>query len=479
MRAAPNLILIVIIILSMVIGSSVLARGHEWGDDFAAYIMQGQSILNGKIQEFVERNTFTVFESSIQIGPVAYPWGYPLILTPALALKGVHPLALKIPGLLFFAGFLICLYLMTINHLTRTESLLLVSVFAFNPVLVKFLNQILSDIPFLFFIYLGLLWVAKRKAGIWNSIGLGVVIFLAFFIRTTGIILLASFLVYQALCFFRQKEGRREILINSVAVVISFLLLWIISSLIFPSGQGSYFEQLKGLTPKIFRENPSYYFSLFRMFFGSASAWTFVYYFLIVLFLIGLWKRRNEDQLLISFFVLYLVAMLFWPERQGIRFIFPLLPVFAYIAFHGVRTILNILPQQQQAMGSLVFSGCWLVMIGTFLFQSGSLAYANLQDGRQINGPFDPFSSDVYNYINEETPPDSIIVFFKPRAMRLFTNRDSVMIFDCDRLTIGDYIVISKKAENSQVPPNEINQCGLPLRNIFENQRFIIYELPK
>src|SRR5215510_13993749 len=105
MRDMRNPILIAIILLSLVISLSTFTRGHEWGDDFASYIMQAQSILNGNTDDFIERNTFTIFESSFQIGPVAYPWGYPLILTPAMLLKGVHPLTLKLPGLLFFTGF--------------------------------------------------------------------------------------------------------------------------------------------------------------------------------------------------------------------------------------------------------------------------------------------------------------------------------------------------------------------------------------
>src|SRR6185295_1239175 len=95
-------LLIVIVLLSVAIGSSTLTRGHEWGDDFASYIMQAQSIVNGRTKEFVEHNAFTISESSILIGPVAYPWGYPLLLTPALILRGVHPLTLKLPGLFFF-----------------------------------------------------------------------------------------------------------------------------------------------------------------------------------------------------------------------------------------------------------------------------------------------------------------------------------------------------------------------------------------
>src|SRR5512134_2267961 len=98
MRGLWNSIFIAILLVSLLVGSSTLTRGHEWGDDFASYIMQAQSILNGDTDEFVERNTFTIFESSVQIGPAAYPWGYPLALTPALLFKGVHALTLKLPG---------------------------------------------------------------------------------------------------------------------------------------------------------------------------------------------------------------------------------------------------------------------------------------------------------------------------------------------------------------------------------------------
>src|SRR5512147_3108870 len=133
MRALRDPFLIVILVASLILGAAVLDRGHDWGDDFASYIMQAKSIWNGTTQEFVEHNRFTIEESSIVLGPVAYPWGYPLILVPAYAFKGLKPLVLKVPGLFLFIGFLICLYLLTRDRLTRTERLLLVSLFAFNP----------------------------------------------------------------------------------------------------------------------------------------------------------------------------------------------------------------------------------------------------------------------------------------------------------------------------------------------------------
>jgi hypothetical protein len=384
-----------------------------------------------------------------------------------------------LPGLLLFTGFLICFYLLTKDRLTRTENLLLVSLFAFNPTLIKFLDQILSDIPFLFFIFLGLLLITILKPKTRNHVLLGAVIFFASFIRTTGVILLASFMAYQALCFYRQKETRKVILSNSAVTLFSFGLLWIATSLIFPNGQGSYFAQLKGLTPAIFKSNLINYFYLFVIFFGTGSIWTYVYYVLVIFFFIGAWARRNSDQLLVIFFSLYFLVMLFWPAWQGPRFIFPLLPIFIYFAFQGTSVVIAKLPKNYRTLSHGVSYVFWLAVIGAFLFASSNQAYTNIKDNRKINGPFDSFSMDVYNYIKAKTPPNSVIVFYKPRAMRLFTDRDTLMSTECDRLKLGDYVVLSYKADNSQIPPDEIGKCGLALQKMFENQKFIVYEIPQ
>jgi len=99
-----------IVFLSFVIGASLLSRGHQWGDDFAWYILQAQSIWNGTVDEFMEQSVFTNTQSTTHLGPLVYPWGYPLILVPVYALKGISPLALKLPALFFYVGFLVCLY---------------------------------------------------------------------------------------------------------------------------------------------------------------------------------------------------------------------------------------------------------------------------------------------------------------------------------------------------------------------------------
>src|SRR3990172_3544003 len=154
MPKQTSIILVLILLASALLGSSVLTRGHFWGDDFAAYIGKAQSFLHGEMDSFVVRNGFTVSQSSReeghQMGPAAYPWGFPLILVPVYALAGLSPLALKLPGLLAYLGFLLVIFFLTRRRFTLTESLLAVSLFAFNPELLRFLDNILSDIPFLF-----------------------------------------------------------------------------------------------------------------------------------------------------------------------------------------------------------------------------------------------------------------------------------------------------------------------------------------
>jgi len=249
--------LIVIIILSILLGAGILRRGHEWGDDWAWYVLQAKSVLNGTIADFMKTSAFTNNESTTYVGPIAYPWGYPLILVPAYALRGVHPLVLKLPGLLFYAAFLISLYLLMRNRLTETESLLIVALFAFNPLMFQFVDQILSDIPFLFFSTLSL-WLMTKEGtpGVLRNIAIGVSIFFVVFIRTTGILLLGSFLLvkFYHLILHRKDRGRvRKIVLDVVTVFLSFMALFALTSLLFPSGGGSYLSQYAGMTLETIR----------------------------------------------------------------------------------------------------------------------------------------------------------------------------------------------------------------------------------
>ncbi len=479
-----NKILFVILIISLVIGASTLTRGHQWGDDFAWYILQAKSVWNGTTNEFIQQSAFTNDQSTTYVGPLAYPWGYPLLLIPSYVIKGIHPLALKLPALFFYGGFLVCLYLLMKTRLSQAESLLLVSLFAFNPLLLQFLDQILSDIPYLFFSTLSLWLITKdgsRSAQ--QNILIGVSIFLVTFLRATGILLLVCFLIVEFFKLINQRADWgtvKQILLGSSIVCVSFILLWIASSVLFPGGGGSYLSQYAGLSVDKIRNSIAAYFNVYSLFFGQAAGWRYLYYALVVFFLIGAGTRWREDLFFLLFFVLWMVVHIAYPYWQGPRYIFPLLPIFIYFTFQGMKFVIQKLPEKHAQIGYNTLYGFWSLITIIFLFNSGLNAYINLQHDRAINGPFDQYSNEVYKYIRENTPANSVIIFFKPRVMVLMTDHRTIMSTECSRMLKGDYLVLSRKVgRNQQIPPEEIDSCHLPLDEVLKNSRFVVYQVQK
>jgi len=485
MQLIKEKILIGMILVNIIIGSTTLTRGHTWGDDWAWYVLQAKSLSSGTTAEFMKQSVFTNTQSTTHVGPLAYPWGYPLILLPVYVLKGIHPLALKLPGLFFYTAFLVCLFYWMKPRLTRTESLLMVSLFAFNPLLIQFLDQILSDIPFLFFSSLTLLLMTRSEERTkTHDILIAVSVFLTTFLRATGIFLLGSFLVIE---FFRLIAKRKErgavvkIMIDTFVICFVFIVLWVSTGLLFPSGgETSYLSQFATLSQETLTRAMSLYFNVFSLFFGDTIGWKFIYVLLLLFFLIGAWTRRKDEPVYIIFFIVWLAVHMTYPYWQGPRYIFPLLPIFIYFIFVGMKAVIQKLPESFSQTWQKVFFAFWILIAGIFFYNSGTFAYTNLQNGRDINGPFDPYSKEVYQFINEKTSPESVVVFFKPRVMLLMTGHNTIMSMDCEHVLKGDYLVLSKKVgRNQQIPPEEIDACNLTLNKKLENNRFIVYEIQK
>jgi hypothetical protein len=490
MSKKATIALALILLASALLGSSVLTRGHFWGDDFAAYIGQAQSILRGEMETFVARNGFTVTRSSReeghQMGPAAYPWGFPLLLVPVYALAGLSPLALKLPGLLAYLGFLLVFFYLLKRRFTLTGSLLGVALFAFNPELLRFLDNILSDIPFLFFSTLAIFLAdvyahetrGQRRLAL--AVLTGVSIFTAFLVRTQGLLLMGSVLLYQGIRFLGQREQRREVATDSLVILAVFGVFWGVSTLVFPGGQTSYLALYEDFSIATLTGNIASYSLLFREFFAPLPGQTLFFGIFVVLFFIGLVARFKADPLFVLYTALYLVVLWTWPEWQGYRFLFPLLPFFVYFAMQGIQAALDKVGGNQETVLQKGAYACLLLVVVLFAYHAGSNAYVNLRAGREINGPFDTYSLEAFDFIEKNTPPDSLIVFFKPRALRLLTGRDALALIECERLPEGDYLALSKKVgENLQIPPERIEECHLPMEVVFENRRFVIYQVTK
>lgn len=487
---------IILILLSTLLAFLILTKDHEWGDDWASYLMQAISITNGRTDEFIERNTFTMRASTHFIGPDAYPWGFPALLVPfTLACGPLNVLCLKSINLLFYALFLVVLYILLARRLSKFDSLMLLAVFAFSPLLLKFEDSLLSDITFLFFSTLGLLLIENSilreydYPGSWRKNSwLGLVVFLAFFVRTNGILLVPTLFLVQAFTWLqtspRPALDWKRILTVGLLPYYIFGALSVINLLIFPAGEGSHVEHLSSLSFVTLANNLDTYFALPAYFFTDLPHPEIIFGLLLPFILGGMILNLKQD---IHFFLHILLSyglFIIWPDQQGIRFLFPLLPLLLYFAFRGMQAALPAISGRYTSFGAWLPRFFWLVIPAAFAMTSLGMARENLAMGRGPDGnALDPVSLEMFEYIKSSTPTDAVIAFYKPRAMRLFTDRDSFLLDYCDPLPdYTDYIVLRKsRGAVDQIAPADMPGCNssVSFTEVFDNAKFSIYQVSR
>ncbi len=97
-------ILFIMIILSIVLGACTLTRGQEWGDDFASYVLQAESILNGTTAEFIETSAFTNTEFDNLCGSPCLSLGVSADIGSCLCTEGHQSPCFKNPNFGFLRG---------------------------------------------------------------------------------------------------------------------------------------------------------------------------------------------------------------------------------------------------------------------------------------------------------------------------------------------------------------------------------------
>ena len=476
-----------LILLSTLLAFFLLTKDHDWGDDWASYLMQSIAITKGETQEFIQRNTFTMRASTHFIGPDAYPWGFPTLLAPlTLACGPLNIFCLKFINLIFFALFLWVFYALLARRLPPLESALLLAVFAFSPLLLKFEDILLSDIAFLFFSTLGLLLIVER-----NTISpylLGIVFFFAFFVRTNGILLVPTLFLAQAFTYLQTRPrlslDPKRILSNGLIPYFVFGLLTLANLILFPAGEASHLEHLSVLSLASLADNLSAYFAMPAYFFSDLPHADIIYGLLLPFILGGLVLNYKRDIHLVVYLFLSYALFIVWPDQQGIRFLFPLLPLLVYFAYRGMEAASFALTERHPRLGLWFTRVFWLVIAATFAWTSFGLARDNLAGGRGPYGNvFDPISLEIFEFIKSDTPAESVIAFYKPRALRLFTGRDSLLVDACDALPMADYIVLRKsRGAVDQVSPADVTTCNpsVQVTELFDNEKFVVYQvIPK
>lgn len=488
-----HLFVFLILPLYLILGSSFLTVGQNWGGDFSAYIMQAESIMDGNVQQYIEENTFTIKSTLPGLGPILYPWGYPILILPVIYFLGINLWAIKAINFLFFVLFLICIYFLFADRLNKFKLFVLLCLFAFSPVLLEAHDFILSDIPFLFFSTLSILLIdsiiVSRQRLFYKLIDyilLGASIYFAFSIRQNGALLLLVLIICQIIQVFRfnhNKPFKLKPFFPDIVLSFTLIILLGVHEQLFVSDSThiEYILNSNIYEMQLFVKFNNYLLLLptFITNFSFDTQENLIIFLVLLPFMVaGLYLQWKSDYHFILYSGFSLGLYLLFPSFNS-RYIFPILSFYIYFVLIGMGQLGKFLDQHN--LSNLKLWGYRLIIL-LIIFEftwSFKLAADNLKKNREIAGPFDPISTELFQFVSDNTDPDSIIAFFKPRVLRFFTGRNSFWATRCENLLTVDYLIIHKFMDHYWGYENSLEKCSPQIKYLktFENQNFWVFRI--
>lgn len=396
---------------------------HDWGDDFAQYIHQTINIVNGIPQS----ETGYIYNQLNCIGPKAYPIGFPLMLVPVYAIAGNSMLAFTSYISFFYIVLALLLVIFYRNYFSWISAIALTLIFTYNPQMLLFKSEIMSDIPFMALLALNFILYQRLKNGnlkqlIVIAISAGAMLAL----RPVGIVFIAAVSLEQLLLFIRRKIDLQGFAMKTVALTLIPIGIYVLLNMIIykiPSG-GSINDYLllfySGNIFQVIPENFAHHVEVFRYLYvpftdsfrgfalllGSA---------MLTLSLIGfLIRLARNPQAIDWFFIMYACMLLVYPNNSSaFRLMMPIGFIILLYVGTGLKSIrfLTTMPEWGKAvlLGGIVL----------LLFIPGITKVVRAGN-KTLDGPQQKTSIEAFKYIRENVTHEAIIVFVKPRALALY-----------------------------------------------------------
>jgi len=409
---------------------------HDWGDDFAQYFIQARNILEHRPQT----DNGLVFDR--QTGEYAlqsYPVGFPLILASGWLCFGntVTISSLIISVFLFAFGIVAFLYFR--KYFNDAVSVLLTLVIIYNPFTIGFKKEILSDIPFSFFLLLGIMLYRSERKNLWHYIITGIVWGFALSVRGIGatLFLATGFLMLQRIFLSAGKSEEKttlfpEIKKNGIVALSALGFYLLLNSILFPVPSTGilkfYGDAIRGESfGRWMLLNLDYYYEVYLNFFatlGGNYQWisTVTKFILLALIPLGIalsWSRKIgfDDWL----FLAYILVLFVYPYLGGgFRFLFPILPFLLKYIFSTFNILFNRL-NFNATVPAVIF-----LLIIILQYAPGMIDQVNSMDVAE-QGPQEEPARKAFEFINQ-LPAESVVVFLKPRALSYYSGRRAAYV---------------------------------------------------
>jgi hypothetical protein len=292
---------------------------------------------------------------------------------------------------------------------------MLLILLALNPYFWHLKDNILSDLPFYFFVYLALVLIRGRsepgrldaRTGM-AAVACGLACYLAYGTRSLGGVLIPCLLLADWIRW-------RRIRLASVLSVGVFGALAIAQAAV--SHHDTSYASILSLDPRRIATNGWEYARYLSGLWDNVwwkHADLLVTGIVAALAMAGLWGRIRSGICVIEIFaVLYGLAILPWIATQG-RYLVPLMPIYIAYAILALQSMAVRWPRYSRSAMTL------------FLLVAGAgfaSVYATTPWRRPPEGVGTPGARAMFAAVSGMTEPNAVILFQKPRALALFTGR--------------------------------------------------------
>jgi len=391
--------------------------------DNAQFINLGRSLAEGHgLAETIEGDP---------IPHTKYPFGFPLLLAITHILFPDSLIALKSLVLLLYAISVPLTYIL-IRRFTTSPMALGVSVLCLaSPLLLDHSHQVMSEIPFLLFSLIALLLIHRaHESNTLSTLALAIIaIIAAYYIRSAGIILIGTGIIFFALHKKWKEAGL--IAIGSILLALPYQIRN--ASL----GGNDYINQLLSINPYRPEEGTLTFTALIERILANLELYglqiiphiflpSFINtnYFVGIVFsalilyvlIAGLIKRH----LLIVYLTCYLSLYILWPQVwSDTRFLIPAIPILFYAILTSMDELLQLLAKALKKTASRAG------VVFFFLFLFGSNIFATHALSQRI-GQLSPNWGNYFaaaEWIRDNTDPNVKIACRKPYLMNAIANR--------------------------------------------------------
>ncbi len=505
-------------LLALVLGAMAAAMfashraGHWWGDDWALYISQAQGLLDGDPGRVIEENRFTVESSrGAAFSPPLYPWGFPILLAPFVAVVGVDVDRLAIVPVLCSMVFAAAWFDLAKRRLGAVPALVGVVAVTLTPLLMGWTELIQSEWPFLATTAVALVALDRLAARssfvdltapLWPIVLMGVGAAAAFSVRREGLAMVGAIVVAQLVALIgadrywwsaghtrvstghtRVSMGARLLTPHVAALAVVGLVQVLLPSTLVPQYTGTsirnvwtfrrnhldHLAEVSGLK-RSWQDSPEVLGS-------TALGWIAVGAYVTaavagIVFAI-VWFRRRDLHL-----VAYAVGALLigGSFRSPInRYVCSIAPIMVLLGATAIATAARLVPWRHTAT---VVVTIVLAALATGNVLQARTRIDNAERAAEAGaiewGPTHPLAIQLFEAVEEMTEPGDIVAAPKARAMTLMTGRRTVQVDDY-RPIPDDVPLTLVIVERGTEVADEMALDGGPFRSVWDNGRFVIY----